>query len=138
MIRANYIGAPEFFLLNQACRLVEEAFAFGVGVYLVGSSLVRRDYRDVDVRCILPDEEFRRLFPGENGSSPWRHPLWSLVCSSISLHLSRASGLPVDFQFQSMTEANTQYPKPEHARCAIGLFYPSTGLDAQVREDVKR
>lgn len=124
--RAHYIGAPEFFLLNQACVLVEQAFGFGLGTYLVGSSLVRRDFRDVDLRCILLDEDFARLFPGVNGGSSWRHPLWSLVCSSISLHLSRASGLPIDFQIQAQTEANRDYPSPEHSRNAVGLFFGST------------
>lgn len=122
MIRAHYIGAPQFFLLNQACRMVEEAFAFGYGTFLVGSSLVRRDYRDVDVRTIVSDEDFARLFPG-CGDAAWRHPTWSLVCSAIAAYLSSASGLPVDFQIQSMTEANRDYGGPEHKRNALGLFY---------------
>jgi len=124
MTRANYIGAPQFFRLNEACRIVNDAFGFGYGVFLVGSSLTRRDYRDVDLRLIVTDEDFARLFPGELGAS-WRHPFWSLLCSSISLYLSQVSGLPVDFQVQSMTEANRDYAAPEHERCALGLFYPA-------------
>jgi hypothetical protein len=121
MKRANYLGAPQFFNLNQACRIVEEAFGFGVGIFLVGSSLVRRDYRDVDIRCIVHDEDWERIFPGI-GNASWRHPLWSLMCSSISLYLSQASALPVDFQIQSMTEANRDYGEAVHVRCAIGTF----------------
>jgi len=121
MKRANYIGAPEFFCLNGACRIVEEAFNFSHGTYLVGSSLHKRDYRDVDVRTILPDVEYDRLFPEKFGSD-WRHPLWSFMCSSMSLYLSRHSGLKIDFQIQRMTEANAEYPSPEHERCAIGQF----------------
>lgn len=120
--RANYIGAPQFFRLNEACRIVEQAFDFGYGVFLVGSSLTKRDYRDVDLRCIIPDEDFSRLFPGNVGAS-WRHPTWSLICASISCYLSQTTGLPIDFQIQSTTEANRDYAGQQ--RSAIGLFYPA-------------
>ncbi len=120
MKRANYIGAPEFFCLNEACRIVEEAFNFGVGTYLVGSSLTTRDHRDVDIRTILPDAEYDRLFPEKFGSD-WRHPLWSLMCSSIAGYLADRTGLKIDFQIQRMTNANEEYPAPEHQRCALGL-----------------
>lgn len=129
MTRAHYIGAPKFFLLNQACLVLEHAFPNSLGAFLVGSSLERRDYRDVDVRVILRDDDFERMFPGlkANEGARWRHAFWSLLCSSVSLHLSRASGLPVDFQVQSQTEANTEYPSPEHKRNAlmVGLFLAS-------------
>jgi hypothetical protein len=121
MTRANFIGAPGFFLLNQACRCVWEAFPEAYGVYLVGSSLVRRDFRDVDLRCIMADEDFEKLFPGA-GTNTWLHPRWSLVCSSIAEHLSKASGLPIDFQIQRQSESNRDYPVKEHPRSAVGLF----------------
>lgn len=117
MIRANYIGAPQFFDLNQACRVITDAF--GLHLYLVGSSLTKRDYRDVDLRLILPDEDYDRMFPGI-GDSPQRDALWSLMCSSISLYLSQHSGLPVDFQIQQRTAANAE--EPDGQRNAIGLF----------------
>jgi len=120
--RANYIRGPHYFNLNMACRSVEEAFGFGYGVYLVGSSLERRDYGDVDVRCVLPDEEFARLFPGLTPGHELRHAFWSLLCSSISLYLSQHSGLPVDFQIQQATWANAEFPHPPRPRSALGLF----------------
>jgi hypothetical protein len=110
------------FNLQQACHTLQAAFEFGVGIYLVGSSLTRRDYRDVDVRCILPDEEFDRLFP-KCPQNRYLHPLWCVMCSSISLWLCKHTDLPVDFQIQSMTEANTLYPTAEdHRRNFLGLF----------------
>lgn len=115
--RANYIAAPHYFMLNMACRSLTEAF--GYNVYLVGSSLERRDYRDVDVRCILDDAEYARLFPGLTGN-PSLNAMWSLMCSSISLYLSQQSGLPVDFQIQQQTEANAGNPKGK--RHALGIF----------------
>jgi hypothetical protein len=117
MKRANYIPAPHFFNLNQACRVLVDAF--GAHIYLVGSAIERREYRDVDVRCILPDEDFDRLFPGLSGN-PSRDALWSVMCSAISLQLSQHSGLPVDFQIQQQTECNTwSSGRPRHA---LGLF----------------
>jgi UDP-glucose 4-epimerase len=47
-----YIGAPKVFLLEIACRLVNEAFGT-FGCYVVGSCLERPDWRDVDVRFIM-------------------------------------------------------------------------------------
>jgi len=116
VIRANYLGAPQAFDLNQACRVLVDAY--GCNVYLVGSSLLRRDYRDVDVRCILSDDAYERLFPGI-GETPQRDARWSIMCSAISLWLSRHSGLPIDFQFQQQTAANAEY---EGARHSIGVF----------------
>ena len=115
--RANYVPAPQMFLLEQACRLVNSAY--GSVCYLVGSALHRRDYRDVDVRLILADEEFARAFPGitERVGS---HPLWSLTCLTISEHLSKQTRLPIDFQIQQRTRANAEHDLP---RSALGMFY---------------
>lgn len=117
MGRANYLPAPHYFMLNMACRALTEAF--GYNVYLVGSSIERRDYRDVDVRCILEDGEYERLFPGLSGN-PTLNALWSVMCSSISLYLSQQSGLPVDFQIQKQSEANAiDRRTPRHP---LGIF----------------
>ena len=119
MVRANYLPAPHYFNLNNACAVLVQAF--GPHLYLVGSSLVTREYRDVDIRCILPDEEFAHFFPAlKTGGSPSRNALWSVMCSAISLQLSQQSSLPVDFQIQSQTEANAEFDGRRHA---IGLFY---------------
>lgn len=116
--RANFLKVPEFFELNHACLAINEAFGIGC-TYLVGSCLTKRDYRDVDVRTILDDEYFQRLFPGpEDG----RNALWSLTCASFSLWLGKHSGLPIDYQIQSRTYAN-KYFKGD--RSALGIFIES-------------
>lgn len=122
--RSNYLPAPHFFLLNQACAALNDAFG-GVHCYLVGSSLYKREYRDVDVRCILDDEHFDRLFPGA-GSAPQRHALWSVMCSSIALMLRQQTDLPIDFQIQRCTQANERF---QGHRDALGIFlgYPGGG-----------
>lgn len=118
--RANYVPAPHFYHLNQACALIEKAF--DSYPYLVGSSIERRDFRDVDVRLILDDAKYDQLFHDKDAG--WTNALWSLMCTSISDYLSKVSGLPIDFQIQRQTQANEQH-KGQH-RSALGLFldYP--------------
>lgn len=119
--RANWIGAPEFFELNQACMVLNQAFGWG-STYLVGSALQRRDYRDVDVRTMIDDARFDQIFPGayQDGVDHTMHSaLWQLVCSAISVWLSRHTGLKIDFQIQRTSNANEQF---KGERYAVGIF----------------
>lgn len=120
--RAHWLPSPHFFNLNLACSIINRAFPKGFGCYLVGSSLERRDYRDVDVRYIMDDEGYDQLFKTQG---EWNNPLWSLMCQSISLWLSQQSGLPIDFQIQRQTQANELHPGAAR-RNALGYFldYP--------------
>ena len=125
--RANYVGAPQIFHLHNACALIDRAFPEAYGCYLVGSSIVKRDFRDVDVRLIMADADFLAIFPGSNltkiGHASF-NARWSLICCSISGWLSQVSGLPVDFQIQPRTQANELYPtKGGHERQGLGWFY---------------
>lgn len=97
----SYLSTAQFALLNDACIPVAEAF--DSSPYLVGSCTQRPDYRDVDLRLILADEDFDHWFDG-------RVMLWSLVCRTIGEHLAKVTGLPIDFQIQRMTEANEKHP----------------------------
>lgn len=126
--RPHWLPAPHFFALNQACAFVNQALdGYGFGCFLVGSSLKRRDYRDVDVRYVMEDASYDRLFrnPPNAGSctGSYYNALWSLMCLSISRWLSESTGLPVDFQIQRQTQANAEHPK---RRNALGVFldYP--------------
>lgn len=126
--RPNYLPAPHFYNLNQACALINKAFP-GM-CYLVGSSLARRDYRDVDVRLILDDAEYDRIFV----AGDWTNAYWSLLCTSISLWLRQQTDLPIDFQIQRQTQANEMHGRDSDApasssgkkRSALGIFldYP--------------
>lgn len=118
--RANYIGAPGFFDLMHACRPIVDAY--GCSLYLVGSSLQRRDFRDVDLRLILSDADFDALFPGMHESmrgAPARDARWSVMCAAYSSWLAKITGLPIDFQIQRQTEANAMWTGPRHA---VGIF----------------
>lgn len=120
--RANYIGVPEFFNLNFACQAITAAF--GYGVYLVGSSMEKKDFRDVDVRCMLDDAEYDRMFPPTfSGEQRIRNQnlnaQWCLMNAAISAWLSERSGLKIDFQFQRQSDANEEH---EGKRSALGYF----------------
>src|SRR5690349_14218100 len=100
--RANYVGSPAYLHLNNACILLNDAFnpIGSYGCFHVGSSLAKRDFRDVDIRIIMRDEDYDRLFPNDGEETQYRSAFWSLLRLTISDWLSKASGLPVDFQIQ--------------------------------------
>lgn len=114
--KANYVGAPAIFALEQACVQICDAFD-GYGCYLVGSCLVRSTWRDVDIRFIMADDKFARLFP--DAGQHWEFdPRWLLLTVAISERISKLTGLPIDFQFQPQTHANEHHKGPRHS---IGL-----------------
>jgi hypothetical protein len=113
-----YVGAPAIFALETACRQVVEAFD-SYGVYLVGSALERPDWRDVDLRMIMPDEDFEVLFPDAHPNGSWEFDSrWLLLTVAISERLSKLTGLPIDFQFQPQSHADKHHRGP---RQAIGI-----------------
>jgi hypothetical protein len=87
------------FLLDQACKPVNEAFG-DFGCYLVGTASERQPYRDVDVRFIMTDKQFDRL---EKAVKPRGVAFLGIA---IGQHLASLTGLPIDFQIQRQTEAN--------------------------------
>ena len=118
--KVSHVGAPAIFLLELACKPINQAFG-GYGCYLVGSSLERADWRDIDIRFIMSDEEFDVLFPGTRKNRTWEFdPRWLLLTTALSAHLSKATGLPIDFQFQPQTHANERHKGRRHA---LGLSF---------------
>jgi hypothetical protein len=101
------LGPHDSFALGHACIPIRDAFATP---YLVGSVFTRRDPRDIDVRVILPDDDAMLADPGRR----------DVVEHAITAHLTAVTGLPIDFQFQSTTEA-AQYTG---RRSALGLYFP--------------
>lgn len=108
------VGMPAALHLEAFGREIDAAF--GHLPYLVGTAAVGKTWRDVDVRLILPDDEFDALFPPvEPDQADGR---WGLLCAAISELARVRTGLPVDFQIQRMSVANDRYPGP---RLALGL-----------------
>lgn len=120
--KVSYIGAPACFALEQSAKVLRDAFREDgetdhIGVYVVGSALERPDWRDVDVRMMMDDASFMRLFPRASISpATWEFdPRWTLMVVSISKWMSEQTGLPVDFQFQPMSHANERHNGRRHA-----------------------
>lgn len=107
MSRHHYLPAPIYRDLDRACVEIRQAFGTP---YLVGSATKRPDYRDIDLRVILDDDEFLQLFPGRVDAKARMESniRWSLICSLVSRYLAMATGLPIDFQIQSQTQANAE------------------------------
>jgi len=119
----NYLGAPACFTLELACKHLNRAFPGRC--YVVGSVLERPDFRDVDIRMMISDEDFRVLFPDVHSSlsGHWEQDIrWLLMTSLISNWLTQTLniGKPVDFQFQPTSWGNKQHDK---LRNPIGHTY---------------
>ena len=102
----SWLTTLELHLLDMACVPVQAAFG---STYLVGTAQQGGAYRDVDVRTILEDEEFDRLFGDEAGKRRWE-----LICMSVAYLVTQQTNLPIDYQIQRMSEANAKYDGPRN------------------------
>lgn len=116
------VGMPQSLYLDLFGRIVNEAF--GEFPYLVGSAANGKQWRDVDVRLILSDEDYARLIGDVRHEA--ENPRWqafNMAFAALGKHLT---GLPIDFQIQQQTDANKKFPK--QTRCALilasGLYQP--------------
>ena len=110
------VGMPASLWLDEFGHQVWAAF--GHPPYLVGSALEGKQWRDVDVRLILPDEEYKCMGLGDPEHSHHNEKWVSLVLAYSALGKAM-TGLPIDFQIQQQTDANEQYSK---SRSALGLI----------------
>lgn len=97
------VGSPGILRLEQFGEVLNDAF--GDTAYLVGTAARGKVWRDVDVRVILDDIAYRRLF----GHSPHPPPAWKAMAMAFSALGTQMTGLPIDFQLQGMTHANGVY-----------------------------
>jgi len=122
--KVSYIGVPAVFRLELACRHIEEAYGDSFGCYIVGSSLKKPNWRDVDVVLIMRDEDFRREFPKVHDITTGVFEFdtkWLLNSITLSTWLSEHTGLPIDFKIQPQTWANERHKgKTRHP---IGLIF---------------
>lgn len=101
----HFLTTVQWFNLNTCIQPICKVF--GYQVFLVGSVLTRRDWRDVDIRVILP--EYGDLF----GHDHHRKVLGMMM----SEWLANRTGLPIDLQLQTMEEA----AKYDGKRNALGI-----------------
>lgn len=96
MSRATYLQLTDLRILESWGHEVRTMFR-GEMPYLVGSSLTRPDFRDVDVRLLLRDDHYAKLKQRVNLQQ---------LGVTVSLWGQRVTGLPIDFQVQQRTAAN--------------------------------
>lgn len=100
--------------------------AFGEVAYHVGSSLREKNgWRDVDVRVLLPDEEWARLQLGDP-SRPSQNRRWAAITRAWSAFGHSMTGLPIDFQLQQRSYANANEKGTRSALLRITIDPPDT------------
>lgn len=109
------VGMPAALLLHEFGSQVWAAF--GTPPYHVGSSLISKQWRDVDVRLILSDGEYEALGLG-NPRMPHSNGKWVALCLAFSALGQQMTGLPIDFQIQQQSRANEEHEGP---RSALGM-----------------
>jgi hypothetical protein len=110
------VGMPATLLLDEFGSQVWAAF--GQPCYHVGSSLLSKHWRDVDVRLILNDEDYERMQLGSPAHTHVNGKWVSLVLAYSALGKAM-TGLPIDFQIQQQSYANERYKGP---RSALGML----------------
>lgn len=110
------VGMPQALYLNEFGSQIWSAF--GIPAYLVGSALLNKKYRDVDIRLILSDDEYERLELGDP-ENQFGNSKWISLCMAFSALGEKMTGLPIDFQIQQQSHANKCY---DGQRSAIGLI----------------
>jgi hypothetical protein len=113
------VGMPVDLLLHEFGSQVWAAF--GNTPYLVGSALKAKQWRDVDVRLILEDEEYERMGLGDP-RYPHHNEKWVSLVLAYSALGKAMTGLPIDFQIQQQTDANRQFSQRDGClRSALGV-----------------
>ena len=115
------IGMPAALLLHEFGSQLWHAF--DDMPYHVGSSLVGKVWRDVDVRLILADDAFAAMFPDATLNNIHSCGKWVALCLAFSALGKQMTGLPIDFQIQQQTDANAKHDGPRSALGNVQLRY---------------
>ena len=109
------VGMPAALKLERFGELLHDAF--GTWPYQVGSSLQSTEWRDVDVRLILHDDDYAARGFGDP-ARPQENARWVAYTLAFATLGREITGLPIDFQIQQQSQANAEYP---HGRNALGI-----------------
>lgn len=115
------VGMPAALHLNEFGSQIWSAF--GEMPFLVGSALSGKNWRDVDVRLILADDEYTKMFPDLQIGQEHLDGKWVALCMAFSALGKQMTGLPIDFQVQQRTAANTEFPGNRSAIGAVPLRF---------------
>lgn len=107
------VGMPASLLLDDFGLLISDAFG-GEVAYQVGSSMQTTDWRDVDVRLILSDEQYEAMGFGDP-KHPQLNRKWVALVRAFSALGREVTGLPIDFQIDQQTRANEEHKGQRNA-----------------------
>ena len=118
------VGMPFFIYLHQFGEHVQAAF--GQFAYWVGPSLGedKSAWRAVDVRVMLPDEDYEAEGYGKVSDYPHgahQNQKWVSTVLAWSAFGKQLTGLPVDFQVQPLSWANANEGR-KAGKARAGLF----------------
>lgn len=128
------VGQPYQFWLNQFGSLIWDAFGEDSYVFHVGSSVEKKEgWRDVDVRVLLSNEEWKKW--GFLEPNLIQHdPKYVALCLAFSELGHKMTGLPIDFQIQRLEDANKEF---SGIRSALGITPLRTSPSWVKREKTK-
>lgn len=130
------VGMPNTLMLQRFGELVYRAF--GWMPYHVGSSLRdKTGWRDVDVRVLVPDEDWARLELGTPGREV-ENARWCAITLAWATFGRHLTGLPIDFQLQQQSYANATFGTREHRRSALFDVADMYRMDAAINRAVAR
>lgn len=112
----GYVGMPKALYLDMFGRYVRDMF--DSDVFLVGSALKTKDWKDIDVVVVISDSLWNNLGFGDP-SNRFKNKKWISYCLSISSFGKSLLGCEVDFQIHSKTHSETIHTNDP--KCEIGL-----------------
>lgn len=116
------VGMPQDLLLHEFGSHCW--FAFGHIAYHVGSSLkLKTGWRDVDVRVLIPDEEWSVMGLGDPDHAH-QNGKWVALTLAFSALGKQITGLPIDFQLQQQSWANDKYSQKDGCERSALIFTP--------------
>jgi len=132
-------GFPDIILLEQWAFAVRQVFGHNSDVCLVGSSLYDKQYRDVDVVCILPGDEYHfwTHYWEVEELPPHGQPIikvaanpndWRIdgINTAFSLWGSKVTGLRIDFKLECRETAKYEHEGKDKFR--IGWISNPVGV----------
>ena len=121
--RVSFLSPAQQHALGLFGRVVREAWQ--ETPYQVGSSLRDGEIpRDIDVRVMVSEAEFRRRFPNTNVERRFVCEQWRAQMMVWSEWGRQLTGLPIDFQVEPIEDADARFPTEERRPIGSRLERP--------------
>jgi hypothetical protein len=104
--RFCYLHVTDQYTLHQFGGNLRNAFPTAIGILHVGSSVTRPNWRDVDVRIVLPDDEYDQLAAITDPK---------VLAVALSIWGQQFTRLPIDCQVQRFSDQLPEGHLPRHS-----------------------